>query len=84
MSDILQIKNLKFYVKLLKDPAGNLLFDILSAAVSEEIQISVSSHLYNILLAGFVLGRPFYWATPHIHSELWFGLTASKLEGESK
>ena len=40
------------------------------------------SHLYYVLLAGFVLGRPFHRAAPQIDSELRFGLTAPKLERE--
>lgn len=33
-----------------------------------------------MLLAGLILGRPLHGAASQVHGELWFGLTASKLD----
>lgn len=53
---------------------------MLETALFSTVTLPSMPHLYDVLLAGLVLGRPLHGATPQVHGELWFGLTASKLD----
>lgn len=53
---------------------------MLETALFSAVTLPSTPHLYDVLLAGLVLGRPLHGATPQVHGELRFGLTASKLD----
>ena len=52
--------------------------------IDESLNLCGSTNLYNVLLAGLVLGGPLHRAPPQVHGELGFGLAASELGGGRK